>query len=119
MIIPELKALFSPDLPNAQLPDDPDDCLVLVEAEIGKKGVEGADNFSFTVATPRALARDSGNRWGRGYLIVDSFSWETVRHSLERLFAQCWRETWEEVAYELGKNLHWEFENYKKSKEDG
>jgi len=37
---------------------------------------------------------------------------------LERLLAHATRKTWNEVALELNKELHWEFENYKPYEEN-
>ncbi len=44
---------------------------------------------------------------------MDSFSWDEVERALEKFLSHCRRETWNEVARELNKELHWEFENYR------
>jgi len=36
-----------------------------------------------------------------------------MTHVLALLLAQCVRPTWEEVAVELNKELHWEFDNHR------
>lgn len=111
MIIPQLKALTSPDLQEPALPADPTDCEVLVELAVGP--VDGGEEiFSFTVVTPAALARDQLPRWGRGKLIVSRFDWAVVRRASERLLAHAARESWKEVATTLNKELGWEFEGY-------
>jgi hypothetical protein len=112
MIVPEIKSLHSPDLPNAELPADPEDCAVLCEADIGMQGKEGADIFIFTVLTPKYLARAGGYRWGRGCLLVDHFSWDIVRLALQKLVSRYAGNEWREIAVELNKELHWEFDNY-------
>ena len=112
MIVPAVKVLTSPDLARPAVPLDPEDCSVLCEAHIGDKGGQGAERFQFVVVTPRYLLREGGVTWGRGYLIVDEFSWAAVDRSLERLCLHAWRPSWTESAAELSKELHWEFENY-------
>ena len=114
MIVPELKSLISIDLPDGKMPADTEDCAIFCEAEIGIKGEEGAEIFSFTVVTPKFLAHQTGYRWGRGYLLVNFFSWEVVKEALNKLITRCNQESdWPEVAHELNKELIWEFEYYR------
>jgi hypothetical protein len=112
MIFPRLKGLTSSDLDRDQLPASPDDCDVVVDAEIGPSEGDRADRFAFQVVTPTRLLRSGEVRWGRGLLIVDVFSWSAVERAIEKLLMHAARPTWDEVAAELGKELHWEFENY-------
>ena len=72
----------------------------------------GADDFSFSVVTPDRILDGGGARWGRGYLVVDRFSWEAVERALSKLLLHADRDTWAESARELAKELHWEFESY-------
>jgi hypothetical protein len=115
MITPELKDLFSPNLEKPALPPDPEDCIVLFQAAIGAKGQEGDEIFFFTVATPKGLLREPLPRWGRGFLIMEEFSWTAIERALERLLSHAHRESWSEVAAVLNHELNWEFENYKSS----
>ena len=110
----EIKSIISPDLEYGVVPAEPDNCSVFVEAEIGEKGKEGAEVFSFTAVTPKFLASNLETRWGRGYLIVSEFSWELIESMLGRLLQHARRDSWAEVAGELSKELNWEFENYQK-----
>jgi hypothetical protein len=112
MIFPKLFILSSTDLIKDEHPDDPENFVVSITAAIGPSGSEGGDNFSFEVATPSALAESAHSRWGRGILIVTSFSWPAIEHSINRLIAHAARNTWQEVAHELNKELLWEFDNY-------
>jgi hypothetical protein len=116
MIIPVIKGLSSPQLDRPALPADPENCAILCEIEIGPKDGEGADLFHMTVATPTFFLRSGGVTWGRGHLIVDQFSWSAIDQALEKLCLHAWRSTWHEVAQELNKELHWEFENYTPAK---
>ena len=113
MITPHLKTLMSLDLERPRLPDDPDDCEVTLEATIGPDSSDAADIFAFSVVTPTTLGREAPFRWGRGILIVPTFSWEIVDHALARFLAHCSRDSWEEVAQRLNQNLHWQFDNYR------
>lgn len=112
MISPEIKSMICHELENGMLPPNAEDCSVFIEVEIGPKGEEGADIFSFEAVTPKYLMRKAETRWGRGYLIVDRFSWSTVESSVKKLLSHCSRQSWVEVATEIGKELNWEFENY-------
>jgi len=107
----KLRSLHSPDLDVGSSPSDPNDCRVLIEATIGPADSPGGDIFSFLAVTPAALAR-LGTQWGRGSLIVQSFSWSEVERTLGRLIAQSTRPTWHETAAQLNKELLWEFDNY-------
>jgi hypothetical protein len=113
MVYPELRQILSPDLAPPAVPEDPADCAVPFQALIGPRGEEGAEAFSFTAVTPAFLSRAVGPTWGRGYLILDVFSWETVTHALALLLAHCARPTWQEVAEQLNRELNWEFDSYR------
>src|SRR6266446_8810751 len=104
-VLPELKSLMSPDLPEGQEPAEPADAAALFDAEIGPKDLKGAEVFSFVAITPRALARDHGARWGRGYLILDTVSWSSVRSALQTLLLRCGAETWNGVATKLSREM--------------
>jgi Immunity protein 8 len=112
VVYPELRHLLSPDLAPPTLPKDPADCAVPFQALIGPRGQEGSEAFAFTAVTPAYLQRSVGPTWGRGYLVLDVFSWEIVTHALALLLAHCARPTWEEVTGQLSRELHWEFDNY-------
>jgi len=111
---PELKSLHSPDLSQDQEPVDPADSAVLFEASIGPKDQQDAEVFSFVAITPRALARDQGTRWGRGYLILNHVSWAGVDAAVRTLLSQCSGDNWAQVAERLNREMHREFEAYRK-----
>jgi Immunity protein 8 len=117
MVTAHLISLDSPDLPPDALPLDPENCSVVMNAAIGPKGSPGAENFAFTVVTPRYLAAHSDARWGRGLLVIDAFSWPSVARMVERLLAHASGSTWGEVAAKLNHELLWEFDKYTPSKE--
>lgn len=111
MIHPTLISLSSSDLAAGSLPPDVQRCLISMNATIGPNGSSG-DNFSFVVATPSALAESRSFGWGRGLLIVEEFSWGIVERSVSRLLAHSARQSWQEVAQSLNKELLWEFDGY-------
>jgi hypothetical protein len=117
MVTAHLISLDSPDLRPDALPLDPENCSVVLNAAIGPQDSPGAENFAFTVVTPRYLADHSDARWGRGLLVVDVFSWQEVTHMVERLLAHASGSTWGEVAAKLNHELLWEFDNYTPSME--
>lgn len=108
----EIKSIISPDLDYGKEPLDPDYCAVLIEVEIGEHAKKGADIFSFTAITPKYLAANPVTSWGRGYLLMESFSWVNAESMLNKLLSFVREETWDSVAQNLCKELHWEYENY-------
>ena len=108
----EVKSIISPDLDHGKAPPDPDNCAVFIEVEIGEKNKEGADIFSFTAITPKYMVANPVTRWGRGYLLMESFSWSEAESMLDKLLGFVHEETWDGVAQNLCKELHWEYENY-------
>ena len=47
-----LDSFFSGDLPSGQeLPEDPENCWIVIQADIGSYGESGADTFTFYVCT--------------------------------------------------------------------
>ena len=115
MIIPKLIGLSSSDLATGELPPNPAHCVVSMSATIGPSNGTSGDNFSFVVVTPSAFAESSRFGWGRGTLIVESFSWLKVEHSVNRLLAHASRESWQDVAEVLNHELLWEFDGYRPS----
>jgi hypothetical protein len=111
MIYPELRRIRSPELTPPALPPDPDDCAVLFQVAIGARGGSESDAFAFTVVTADWLARSGGARWGHGLLFVPRFDWDTVKHALARLLAQCARPSWDEVTAALRRELDWQPES--------
>ena len=112
-IVPEVKSFYCSDLEYRREPDEPDNCSLPIQVDIGIKGGEGADIFSFVAATPKALQNEIGYRWGRGLLILETFSWAQVEDAVEELCADMSGASWEQVARELNRWLHWEYDSYR------
>jgi hypothetical protein len=109
----KLRRLHSPDLTEPELPADPQHCIVLIQAMVGPDEGQGEESFDFCVATPSYLQEQSGTRWGRGLLIVESFDWSEVRRAVEQRLSTVQADTWDKVGFELNKELLWEFDNYR------
>jgi len=108
----ELRRLHSPDLDDGEVPADPSRVCIAMQALIGPRGARGEESFAFTVVTEESLAQLGRPRWGRGLLIVDSFSWEGIKVAVEKLLRHCSGGTWSEVANSINRFLQWEFDEY-------
>jgi len=115
MIQLELKNLFSIELEQPDLPADPSCCAVLMHVDIGLANQSGANEFTFQVITPAFLMKNPEVRWGRGYLLMSTFSWDEVARMLDRMIRRismaC--DSWEQATMQLCQHMEWEFENYK------
>jgi hypothetical protein len=116
----EVKRLWSPDFSDGHsLPDDLENCSVLIQADIGPVDGEGADTFNFEVWTPDALARrvqaDERAFWARGMLILPRFSWRAVETAIAQLVHSFAGQSWDEIAGKLSRFARWEFEDYEPS----
>lgn len=107
-----VKTIMSPDLDYGSSPDDPENCCVLIEVEIGPSESEGAEVFSFEVVTPGAIQSLPAPSWLRGYLLLPEFSWAGVEEAVNKLVTQCTGSNWDEVSNKLSRSLGWEFEGY-------
>lgn len=107
-----VKSIMSPDLDYGSLPDDPENCCVLIEVEIGPSESEGAEVFSFEVVTPAAVKSLPAPSWLRGYLLLPEFSWAGIEEAVNKLVTQCTGSDWGEVSNKLSRTLGWEFEGY-------
>jgi hypothetical protein len=114
MSIPVLHGLSSPDLDRSGRPADPRSCAITVNAEIGPSASGGAEGFSFVAVTPDQLLDAGLMRWGRGYLILQEFSWDAVETAVRKLLMHADRPKWEDSARELAKEMNWEFDAYSK-----
>ena len=104
--------IYSHELNEPELPEEPHCCCVMMYADIGPKGSEGADNFHFSVVTPNFLALHPETRWGTGYLLVPEFSWPAVERMVQRMVSSTSAPTWQEAAQKLCRYMSWEFDNY-------
>ncbi|MHB2020411.1 MAG: Imm8 family immunity protein [Candidatus Xenobia bacterium] len=115
----ELKSLGSIQLDRGELPSDPEDCAIRMTAAVGELGDEAADNFDFTVVTPRSLARElsEGPHYllGRHLVIVERFDWDLVEAAIRSVVEREEAPTWEELAARIGRHGEWEYEDYQEA----
>ena len=108
---PALKSLISPEIPDGvSLPDTPEDCFILLEAEIGDEQAPGADVFTFYVTTPVYLERTSTDPEQRGLIVLDRFDWAAAKHKIIQICAKAEAATWDECVRLI--DADWEFDNY-------
>lgn len=117
MISAELKSLHSPDVDLASFsPSEPDEFGILIQALIGLKGQDGEESFGILVCTPQWFAKEQLSRssyiWGRTYLFVNTYDISCIQSAIEDLCHRFKRDTWEELANEISRYSHWEFEDY-------
>ncbi|MGG4197426.1 Imm8 family immunity protein [Paenibacillus jamilae] len=109
MIVPVLKTMHIFHEPEVE-----DDFCISVVADIGMKDSDGADQFYFSVISPKALNKElEAERImsGRGYLIAREFDIELVRTHITNILDDCIRPTWDEVAKAINRHLNWEYDN--------
>ena len=113
---PELKGLDSSDLPDGQsLPQNPDNCWIVVTASIGISGEPGADLFVFYVCTLerlRQMTETGGPVSGRHLLIVSRFDWDAVEQAIISICNEVEGDTWEVISRKLAQFGKWEYEGY-------
>lgn len=98
--------LCSIDLPNGpdQLPRNPDDCWILVYADIGMQGSEAIETFLFYVCTLKRLeriVRYEGFEFGRHLIILERFNWKKIEQAITAICDATTGEDWEEIAAKL------------------
>ena len=112
-----LEGIYSIDLPDGppRLPEDPSDCWIVVQADIGPVGTDGADTFTFYVCTLKRLQRalkSEAWQFGRHSLIVERFDWDIVESAIRRMVDDQEAADWDALAAKLGQYGQWEFADY-------
>lgn len=95
-------------------PEDP--WSVYIEITVGPVGSVGEEVFGFTVCNPDWLsyrAASEGVVSGRHLLVMTTFSWPSVQAFIESYLADIEGDTWPEVAANVARLAHWEFEDYR------
>jgi hypothetical protein len=82
---------------------------------VGPADGPGEESFGVTVCSPQWLAAKierEGPLILRHYIVASEFSWPTIEAVVERVFASIVADTWDEIAHEVARIGHWEFEDY-------
>jgi hypothetical protein len=112
-------ALRSIDLePDPRTLADDDDFAFRVRLIVGPSDGPGEESFDLTVCSPAWLVAQVASKGfidGRHLLIttIESFSEADLRAYLTKRIAGVSGETWNEVANNLARLGHWEFEDYR------
>ncbi len=114
----EIKNFMSPDILDFKnfVPTDKKSFSFLLEFEIGIKEKKGGDLFSIEVCTPQWLIENyqsSDIVFCNNKLIVFEYNIENIINEIKRYLRSITGSTWEDIATQISKVAHWEFENYK------
>ena len=109
-----LDGIYSIDLPSGPpaLPETPEHCWIVVQADIGPEGEQGADTFTFYVTTPSFL-NDLGETPSRSTIVLKRFDWNAVEAEISQRCEKAKGKTWEALARQI--EGHWEFDSYTES----
>lgn len=113
----KLDGIYSPDLPSgyAELPDEPENCWVVINADIGlDDGNSSTDCFTFYITTPQYLGgslSEVKHQFGCGLIILESFDWFVVESAIMDLCAKIKVKSWDHAVQELSRYGFYEFDN--------
>src|SRR5689334_16825352 len=94
---------------QAYEPLDPTDVDFWMTFTIGPDQT-GGDNFQVHIVTPNNLR---GANAGKYAIVINYYEWSSVLDEVEKILDSCRGTDWREIAENLAKSLHWEFEDYK------
>ena len=112
-----LEGIYSIDLPSGppEMPSNPYDCWIVIQAEIGVEGHSGADTFTFYVCTVKKL-RDilsmDNVEFGRHLILVENFDWAIVENAIKGILDELEADTWDQLAAKIHEYGEWEFNDY-------
>src|SRR5688572_5502984 len=108
MARPKLKGLWSPDLPMGEesLPNDPSNCWIVIQADIGLPDSDAADTFTFYVCTLKFLdhaLKQEGFLLAAHTIVVSQFDWQTVRIAIEAACDRATGNSWKDITSRLSQ----------------
>jgi hypothetical protein len=117
-MVSEVKNIISPDILdfNAYYPDDYKSFSFLIQVMVGPKGENSSESFDVIVCTPQWLIENREEYdtvIGKGRLIVFKFDLPNILSKIRKIFEGCSGRNWSEIAINLSRYGHWEFENYR------
>lgn len=103
-----LDGIYSPDLVSeyGELPEEPEDCWIIIHADIGPDNDPGADRFTCYVTTPKFLAgiiKYDRFQLYRGLLVVNEFDWEVVEEAINSVCLEVEGDSWSEIVTQLSR----------------
>lgn len=111
----KLNLIWSSDVDFLETWTPPGDFSVVLRLEVGPDEGQGEESFDLTVCTGGWLARqarEAGMIDGRHHLIVATFDWARIRSYIQERVDACTGDSWDEIATQLSRFAHWEFEDY-------
>lgn len=60
----------------------------------------------------RLVPQREGPVNGRHHVIIDTYHWPALQSYFQELVSRCQGQDWHEIASNLGRYGHWEFEGY-------
>ena len=95
------------------VPDEPECFFITLRLRIGAEDSDSGDDFEIFVCTPTWLERNIWEpMWGRHFLIVRAFNYQSIADTIIKGVSRCEGESWLEVAGKLARFYAWEFEDY-------
>lgn len=110
--------ISSLDLPDLELPPDPENCEIEIDVEIGRAPKEGGDigfanatdRYVFTICTLKAVEdyiRTIGYFAVPNPIVLEKFSWESARLALEKLCDSIEEDSWDDISAQLAQYGRW------------
>lgn len=116
-----LKALHSADVDDMRtwVPEDPYSFGLGVQAFVGPSNGPGEESFDFMVVGPGWFDANPGEKrfhFVRHFLVLQRWDYELLSRALSDLCLKTEGKNWREVAEQLARYGHWEFEDYRESR---
>lgn len=113
-----LDGICSIDLPSGppELPDNPHDCWIIIQADIGPEGEEGLDIFTFYVCTVEKLKcglQSQGFQLGHHLILIERFDWQIVENAIKSILDKLVADNWDQLAAKINEYGEWEYNAYK------
>lgn len=115
MIRPILQNMGTATNPNLRsfYPPDPEEVVLHLELDVGRKGRRGADIFRALVATPKGLASMEPSELGviraQKMVVITHYDVDNLWEWFEQTVASCKADSWEACVAKLSAYFDWEF----------
>ncbi len=108
--------MHSPDVPNLETwRPTSDGFAILVQLMVGPEAGEGEESFDVTVCSPPWLAEQAQLEPVidlQHHVLVETYNYTAIERHFKRLVGQCSGSSWTEVATQVARIGHWEFQDY-------
>jgi hypothetical protein len=112
-----LRELHSPDVYDLRTyrPPDPTRFSLLVEIWAGPDHDDSFESFDVRVCSPAIIAEKAERKAVqslRHYVLVAEYDYDRLEAFVRSYCARCEGDSWREIAVQLARLGHWEFEDY-------